>query len=77
MKLSRPLGNVVVDMGAKSVQLNKILVPVDFSACSKKAPQYAIPFAKQFNAGIVFLHVILMHFHYSADGFEIGTISIE
>lgn len=77
IKLSRPLGNVVVNVGAKSVNLKKILVPIDFSACSKKALLYAIPFAKQFEAKIVFLHVIPMHFHYSADGFETESISTE
>ena len=39
-------------------KLKRILVPVDFSDCSKKALQYAIPFAKQFDAELVLLHVI-------------------
>lgn len=39
-------------------QLKKILVPVDFSACSKKALQYAIPFAKQFSAELTLLYVV-------------------
>jgi universal stress protein A len=39
-------------------KLKKILVPVDFSACSKKALQYAIPFAKQFDSELVLLHVL-------------------
>ena len=39
-------------------QLKKILVPVDFSDCSKKALQYAIPFARQFGAELTLLHVI-------------------
>ncbi len=39
-------------------KLKKILVPVDFSVCSKKALQYAIPFAKQFAAELILLHVI-------------------
>ena len=38
--------------------LRKILVPVDFSECSEKALQYAIPFAKQFGAEITLVHVI-------------------
>jgi nucleotide-binding universal stress UspA family protein len=38
--------------------LKKILVPIDFSACSQKALQYAVPFARQFNARIVLLHVV-------------------
>ncbi len=43
---------------ASAFKLNTILVPVDFSNCSKKALQYAVPFAKQFNATIIFLHVV-------------------
>ena len=39
-------------------KLRRILVPVDFSRCSKKALQYAIPFARQFEAGLVLLHVV-------------------
>src|SRR5205814_5518946 len=39
-------------------KLKKILVPVDFSDCSRKALQYAIPFARQFGAGLQLLHVV-------------------
>ena len=38
-------------------RLKKILVPVDFSDCSKKALQYAIPFVRQFAAELILLHV--------------------
>ena len=38
-------------------KLKKILVPVDFSDCSDKALQYAVPFAKQFDAELILLHV--------------------
>lgn len=43
-------------------ELERILVPVDFSDCSKKALQYAIPFATQFRAEMVFLHVFTVHY---------------
>jgi universal stress protein A len=39
-------------------RLKRILVPVDFSDCSKKALAYAVPFAKQFGAEIVLTHVV-------------------
>jgi universal stress protein A len=39
-------------------RLKKILVPLDFSSCSNKALQYAIPFARQFGAELVLAHVI-------------------
>jgi universal stress protein A len=39
-------------------KLRKILVPIDFSDCSKKALAYAIPFARQFGAELNLLHVV-------------------
>jgi universal stress protein A len=39
-------------------KLKRILVPVDFSDCSSKALQYALPFAKEFEASILLLHVV-------------------
>jgi universal stress protein A len=39
-------------------KLKKILVPIDFSDCSKTALQYAVPFARQFGAELIALHVI-------------------
>ena len=61
-------GGVFVELGPMEKQLpgeslpqfklKKILVPLDFSDCSKKALEYAIPYAKQFNAEVVLLHVI-------------------
>jgi universal stress protein A len=39
-------------------QLKRILVPVDFSDCSAKALQYALPFARQFGATLLVTHVI-------------------
>src|SRR5678816_63017 len=64
-------GGVLMELGPEESQipaqsvatapvfkLQKILVPVDFSDCSKKALQYAIPFAKQFGAELVLLHVV-------------------
>lgn len=58
----------VVELGANESQmpveastafrLQKILVPTDFSGCSRKALQYAIPFAKQFGAELHLLYVM-------------------
>ena len=39
-------------------KLKKILVPVDFSQCSQKALQYAIPFARQFDATLTLFNVV-------------------
>jgi nucleotide-binding universal stress UspA family protein len=57
---------VVVELGPEEAQipaanvfgLKKILVPVDFSDCSKKALQYAIPFARQFGAELTLISVV-------------------
>lgn len=38
--------------------LKSILVPIDFSPGSKKALKYALPFAEQFGAQIILLHVV-------------------
>jgi universal stress protein A len=38
--------------------LNRILVPTDFSDCSRKALQYALSFAKAFDATLTLLHVV-------------------
>lgn len=40
------------------IDLRRILVPIDFSDHSKKALQYAIPFAEQFRASIDLLYVV-------------------
>ena len=50
-------------------QLENILVPIDFSECSKKALVYALPYAKEFGAKITLLYVA--HFHYAAS--EMGS----
>lgn len=43
--------------GAHGIRIRRILAPVDFSDCSKKALRYAMAFAGQFNAEIFCLHV--------------------
>jgi nucleotide-binding universal stress UspA family protein len=40
------------------LQLRNILVPTDFSDCSRKALQYAVPLAKQHGAAVTLLHVV-------------------
>lgn len=64
-------GGVLVELGPDEIEipawpaakapifkLQRILVPVDFSDCSSKALQYAVPFAKQFGAALILLHVV-------------------
>jgi nucleotide-binding universal stress UspA family protein len=49
---------------AKSTQfsLRRILVPIDFSDCSRKALEYAVPYAKEFQAAITLLYVAQFHY---------------
>lgn len=42
--------------------LKRILVPIDFSDCSKKALAYAVPFAREYKAAITLLHVIPINY---------------
>jgi universal stress protein A len=70
LKPSAKPGRLVVEVDAKDQQLlveslaappfrlRKILVPVDFSECSKKALQYAVAFARQFRAHLTLLNVV-------------------
>ncbi len=44
--------------GKSPFKIEKILVPIDFSDCSKKALQYALPLAKQYKAAITLLYVV-------------------
>ena len=53
--------------------LKTVLVPTDFSACSQKALQYAILFARQFDARLLLLHVTPVS--YPAAG-DLGAIDL-
>ena len=45
-----------------------ILVPVDFSNCSRDGLRYAIGFAKEFGAKIILLHATYLGYIYSTEG---------
>src|SRR5438477_12743128 len=53
-------------------RLKKILVPIDFSECSRKALQYAIPFARQFEASLTLLYIVQVNY-YAGD---FGTVDV-
>ncbi len=56
---NEPLKTESADAPSKSpFRLKRILVPVDFSDCAKKALQYAIPMAKQHDASLTLLYVL-------------------
>jgi nucleotide-binding universal stress UspA family protein len=46
------------DAAASAFALEKILVPMDFSECSRKALRYALPLARQFRSKIGLVHVM-------------------
>jgi nucleotide-binding universal stress UspA family protein len=41
-----------------SLRIQSILVPIDFSESSQRALKYAVPFAEQFDAKLILLHVV-------------------
>ena len=47
-----------IESAPSRLQIESILVPIDFSPSSKKALAYAVPFAEQFGARITVLHVV-------------------
>ena len=68
IRTSRASRNVIFEVGKNSdlppvgipeLQVKRILVPVDFSDCSRKAFHYAVHFARQFNAELILLNVLV------------------
>jgi nucleotide-binding universal stress UspA family protein len=54
-----PLMAAATRMAVKSpLKVQRILVPIDFSDCSKKALQYALPLAKEHEAALTLLYVV-------------------
>lgn len=68
LRTARRTGKVVLELeGSETglpastlpeLRLHRILVPIDFSECSRKALQYAASFARQFQAELMLLHVV-------------------
>lgn len=54
-----PLMDVAAQAAVKNpFKISRILVPIDFSECSRKALQYALPLARQHAASVILLHVV-------------------
>jgi len=53
-----PRNSALPPISLPEVNLKRILVPIDFSEQSRKAMQYALSFARQFNAEVLLLHVM-------------------
>ena len=55
-------------------RIKTILVPVDFSDCSREGLQYAIAFANEFGAKIILLHATYLGYIYSSEGTAIYDV---
>lgn len=86
IKPTRKRGRVVVEVDRRDERLlsqglawpapfalRKVLVPIDFSECSRKALQYAVPLAQQFNASLVLVYVLPVHYYV---GSEFGPVDL-
>jgi nucleotide-binding universal stress UspA family protein len=69
----RLLSQGAANAAAKEFSLRAILVPIDFSECSRKAVQYAVPLARQFNSSLLLVHVMPVHYFV---GSEFGPVDV-
>jgi len=60
--------NALQSKNGSRFTIKKILVPMDFSDCSREALRYAIPFANEFGARIILLHATYLGYIYSSEG---------
>ena len=61
-----------IKTAAEGIVLEKILVPVDFSECSREAARYASVFATQVGADLLFMHVVHQSDYIAAEGNAVG-----
>ena len=57
-KRKKPAHKARLVLQQKQIELQRILVPIDFSEHSKNALKYAIPFAQQFKASVDLIYVV-------------------
>jgi nucleotide-binding universal stress UspA family protein len=67
-------GKTVKSRNGSQAGMKTILVPVDFSSCSREGLRYAIAFANEFGAKIILLHATYLGYIYSAEGTPIYDI---
>jgi nucleotide-binding universal stress UspA family protein len=56
-------------------RIKTILVPVDFSNCSREGLRYAIAFATEFGAKIILLHATYLGYVYASEGTALYDIA--
>jgi nucleotide-binding universal stress UspA family protein len=67
-------GKAAKSRNGSQATMKTILVPVDFSNCSREGLRYAIAFANEFGAKIILLHTTYLGYIYSSDGTAIYDI---
>jgi nucleotide-binding universal stress UspA family protein len=67
-------GSAVQANTGSRFRIKTILVPVDFSNCSREGLRYAIAFANEFGAKIILLHATYLGYIYSSEGTGIYDI---
>jgi nucleotide-binding universal stress UspA family protein len=67
-------GNAPQSNNGSRFKIKAILVPVDFSSCSREGLRYAIGFANEFGARIILLHATYLGYIYSSEGTAIYDI---
>src|SRR6516162_8582140 len=67
-------GNPAQSNNGSRFRIKTILVPVDFSSCSREGLRYAIAFASEFGAKIILLHATYLGYVYSCEGTAIYDI---
>jgi nucleotide-binding universal stress UspA family protein len=67
-------GTAVQSNNGSRFKIKTILVPVDFSSCSREGLRYAIAFANEFGARIILLHATYLGYIYSSEGTAIYDI---
>jgi nucleotide-binding universal stress UspA family protein len=67
-------GSALQPDNGSQFRIKTIVVPVDFSACSREGLRYAIAFAKEFGAKIILVHATYLGYVYSCEGTAIYDI---
>jgi nucleotide-binding universal stress UspA family protein len=57
--------------GRTPLQFKKILVPLDFSECSRVGLDYALGFAREFRANLVLFHSVIVHSYALSDEYTV------
>ncbi len=61
-------GSALQTNNGSRFRIKTILVPVDFSNCSREGLRYAVAFAHEFGTKIILLHATYLGYIYSAEG---------